>query len=249
MENGDQWKEMVEAFDAFVRCTGHGAVPAHYPENPPLGRWVAMIRYRRKIGELDPTFVDQLDRKGFCWSAGERVWEEMFRKLLAFRQEFGHCDAPTTRKDDSGLGGWVARQRLRYRQGTLDANRVQRLEEIGFKWKVYGRTAGEAPEPAPAGTGAAVTETPQPEERLYHVRADGYVQYNGGSELPPKLSRYLARHRHWPPYIPLPTSKTRFVIKTTGCWKVRRVYWRGCGPLPAEILAHVNENGCLPPQK
>jgi len=78
--------------------------------------------------------------------------------------------------------------------------------------------------------------------------ADGSVQYGGAGGMPAKLWRYLAQHRDGPPYIPLPTMHTRFVLTIDGSAKVRRIAWKGHCPLPADIITYVNENGCLPPQ-
>ena len=251
MKNGDQWKAMISAFEAYVRQNGNGEVPANYPENPALGRWVAMIRYRRKVGELDPAFIAELDRKGFCWSASEHRWETMFKELLAFRAKSTHCDVPTDWPDSPGLGAWVANQRHLHKTGTLGEERVRRLDKIGFPWNVYGRKDDGQAEPKrvekqPA-TQPAKPPSPKIEERLYHIGADGYVQYDGTGEMPATLERYLAHHRDWPPYIPLPTERTRYALNIDGSMKTRRIVWKGHGALPADILAYVNENGCLPP--
>jgi len=257
MKNGDQWKAMISAFEAYVRQNGNGSVPAQYPENPRLGRWVAMIRYRRKVGELEPAFIAELDRKGFCWSASEQRWETIFKELLAFRAKRGHCDVPTDSAGNPGLGAWVANQRHRHKTGTLGEERTRRLDEIGFRWNMYSRKDDDASEPkrvekqpAPQTAKPPQTKTPPPkiEERLYHIGADGYVQHNGTGEMPAKLRRYLNYHDDWPPYIPLPTERTRYLLGGYGVAKARRIEWKGRGPLPADIIQYVNENGCLPPQ-
>lgn len=241
MKKGNQSKTMFLAFDAYVRRTGNGMVPANYPENPKLGRWVSRIRYLRKVGELEPTFVAELDSMGFVWSAGEKLWESMFRDLLSFREKFGHCDVPTARDESPRLGNWVASQRHRHKLGNLSAKRIRRLADIGFRWNLYGSNdAGSAEQKRPAA------EAP-PEERLYRIGAEGYVQYGIG-EIPTKLQRYLARHGDWPPYILLPTTRTRFILMSNDRGKVRRIEWKGCGPLPEDVIEFVNENGCLPPQ-
>jgi len=251
MKIGDPWKAMIAAFDAYVRRTGNGMVPTDYPENPRLGRWVAMIRYRRKLGELEPSLVAELDRKGFVWSPSERLWDAMFRTLLDFRAKFGHCDVSAGWTEHPGVASWVSNQRHLCKRGSLSKDRIRRLDEIGFRWNVYGGKGGIPPEkkrvemhPAPQ---AAKVPPPQIEERLYHIGADGYVQYGGVGEMPVKLRRYLARHSEWPPHIPLPTGRTRFMLGGSGGIKARRVEWTGRGPLPSDIIAHVNENGCLPP--
>lgn len=257
MKNGDQWRAMISAFEAYVRQNGNGEVPANYPENPALGRWVAMIRYRCRIGELESAFIAELDRQGFCWSPGDQLWETMFRNLVAFKAKFKHCNVPTNWTDDPHLASWLARQRHLRKLGTLSTERVRRLDEIGFRWTMCGSKGGTAqgkkrvekhPAPQPAKSTIATAPPPKIEERLYHIGADGYVQYDGVREMPTKLRHYLACHDDWPPYIPLPTEPTRFLLWIDGSAKSRRIKWKGHGPLPADILAYVNENGCLPPQ-
>ena len=261
MTNGDQWQAMISAFEAYVRRTGNGEVPASYSENTTLGRWVAMIRYRRKVGELEPAFIAELDRKGFCWSPKEQMWASLFRKLLAFRVRFKHCDVPATWAGDISLASWVARQRHLRKLGTLSEERISRLDEVGFRWNVQGckddasvdrKLAEKRPVPQAVVSTPPTVEvasSPEPaEERLYHIGIDGYVQYDGVREIPAKLRHYLACHDDWPPYIPLPTEPTRFLLGLEGSMKVRRITWNGHGPLPADIIQYVNENGSLPPQ-
>jgi len=248
MKNGDQWQAMVSAFEAYVQRTGNGSVPAQYPENPRLGRWVAMMRYRRKIGELDPAFISELDRKGFCWSAGDQRWETMFKELLAFRRRHGHCEVPTNRAKHPELGAWVASQRHWHKRGTLSDDRTRRLDEIGFRWQVYGRKDDGQAEPKRVEKSPKPIVKAPPEERLYHIGADGYVQYDGVGEMPAELQRCLKRRDDWPPYIPLPAEPTRFMLGGHSGTKVSRIAWKGHGPLPADIIQYVKENGCLPPQ-
>lgn len=252
INDGDKWKPMISAFDDYVRRTGSGLVPANYPDNPQLGRWVAMIRYRHKLGEFDSALVAELDQKGFVWSPSEQLWNAMFRELLTFRAKAGHCEVPADWPDSRRLASWVSNQRHQHKLGHLNAERVRQLTDIGFRWNVYGNKDVSPPKqehtekrPTPQ-----VDKVPKPqrEERLYHIGADGYVQYGDTGELPDKLRRYLARHSDWPPYIPLPAVRTRYVLGGYGGAKPRRIEWKGRGPLHAEIMAHVNENGCLPPQ-
>ena len=46
------WENMFRALEAYRKEHGDCQVPANWKKNVQLGRWVAMQRYRHKIGEL-----------------------------------------------------------------------------------------------------------------------------------------------------------------------------------------------------
>lgn len=66
-------------------------------------------------------------------------WNEMFKILLAFKKEHGHCLVPQVYAPDPRFGRWVYTQRSRYNRGKLAPDRVRRLEEVGFAWRVTTR--------------------------------------------------------------------------------------------------------------
>jgi len=70
------------------------------------------------------------------------VWEEQFESLCQFHEKTGHCIVPARYKENKQLGHWVMTQRRQHtlliqgKQSALNAERVERLESIGFVWKV-----------------------------------------------------------------------------------------------------------------
>lgn len=46
----------------------------------------------------------------------DKQWDSMFQKLLAFREEHGHCVVPKRYLSDLRLGTWVHTQRIQYRK-------------------------------------------------------------------------------------------------------------------------------------
>ena len=237
------WSAMYRALEAFRKENGHCRVQANCRKNPQLGRWVAMQRYRRRIGELASEYVTQLDKLGFVWSPTDIVWNEMFEKLRRFKKRKAHCDVPSVWPEDPHLASWVANQRHRKKAGSLLPERVKRLEHIGFAWAVYGKDA-------PARNRdekkvEAVVAEPETEERLYLAYGE-YVQYGGVGDLPPKLVKYLQQHRgEFPPYIPLPRGPLTFLVGDPSV-KVRKLVWSGKGAIPEDVREYVNENGVLP---
>lgn len=243
---GVDWDEMYKELVVFCRQQGHCRVPANWKKNPQLGRWVAMQRYRRKLGEVTARQVERLDKLGFVWSPTDRMWNAMFERLLKFQKKQGHCDVPSQWGRDLNLANWVANQRHRHKMGTLAPDRIKRLNTIGFAWSVYGKSkarktkAGRVPV-----VEAAPKAAPDTEERLYHVVSE-YIQYNGNGPVPERLAKFMRqRGEGFPPYIPLPSRPLIFKMNGDAGSVIHK--WSGKGPLPEDVLNYLNENGVLPP--
>lgn len=75
----------------------------------------------------------------------EARWEEMFKRLMKFREKNGHCLVPNRYPDDRQLGTWVARQRRQYKSfcsqsdtsTQMTPERASRLQQIGFEWATH----------------------------------------------------------------------------------------------------------------
>lgn len=246
------WDEMFRALEAFRKENGHCHVPANWRKNLQLGRWVAMQRYRHKIGELQQSYVTRLNKIGFVWAPADKVWGEMFERLLKYKKKHGDCDVPSSFPADSNLANWVANQRHRKKMNSLASDRVQKLNEVGFLWSVYGQKSNKASVVAKrkeAAVKAAPPTEPVVEERLYQICGE-YIQYNGTGPLPAKLQKYTQLHGgELPPCIILPTYAQVFRIGSSDSTTVvmRKIPWPGKGPLPEDVLEYLNENGALPP--
>lgn len=245
------WDDMFRALEAFKKEHGDCHVPANWKKNRQLGRWVAMQRYRHKIGELQKYYVNRLDSIGFVWAPADKVWNEMFARLMKYKKKHGDCDVPSSCPSDPNLANWVANQRHRRKMGSLCAERVQKLNESGFVWSVYGRTQTEKAAEVKRKIVEAPAKVAEPvaEERLYQVTGE-YIQYNGTGPLPAKLERYIKLHNgEFPPCIILPVTPLVFRIGSSDTTPsfVRKFKWPGKGALPEDVMEYLNENGALPP--
>lgn len=66
------------------------------------------------------------------------VWEKHYAKLETYYQLHGHANLG--RMDDAKLYHWIQRQRKLYRHkvpGTLDEQRIHRLQKLGFSFDRY----------------------------------------------------------------------------------------------------------------
>ena len=129
---GVSWDEWYGRLVAFKEREGHCRVPdGEIVDGFNLGSWVAV--QRRNRGSLSAERIRRLDDIGFVWDPFNEKWEEGFSHLKAFKECKGHFRVPRGKVVDGvNLGNWVQVQR-RNREG-LSAERIQRLDEIGFIW-------------------------------------------------------------------------------------------------------------------
>ena len=132
----------------FKEEFGHCNVPQKYPSNPPLGRWCTDMRvaYKKIQKGMKPTLnvsqdrIERLEEIGFQWQGVD--FDEAFEKrcceLIAFKEEFGHCNVPQKYPSNPSLGNWCNNMRVAYKkiQKGVSQDRIGRLEEIGFQWQV-----------------------------------------------------------------------------------------------------------------
>jgi hypothetical protein len=77
----------------------------------------------------------RLNEIGFEWDPLESSWDDSFAALKQFKVREGHCRVPQRYIEGTlKLGMWVNNQRNK--RDTLPAVRRQRLDEIGFVWRV-----------------------------------------------------------------------------------------------------------------
>jgi hypothetical protein len=129
------WGEMYALLQQFQRREGHCNIPqSHQEGGSNLGVWVHSQRRLKTTGKLDPDRQTMLEDMGFEWAIFV-PWEETFPLLKQFQMREGHSNVPPLHKEDGvNLGNWVSHQRQLKRKETLDFDRQQMLEDIGFEW-------------------------------------------------------------------------------------------------------------------
>ena len=135
---GSSWDEWYGRLIAYKQRDGHCLVPNRYRDPPSgfrLGQWVGV--QRRDKDTMSPERRQRLDALGFVWDVLTAQWEEGFHCLERYRQERGDCLVPQRYRDPASgfrLGGWVSKQREG--KDTMLPERRQRLDALGFVWKV-----------------------------------------------------------------------------------------------------------------
>ena len=115
-----------------------------------IGTWLITQRVKHEHNNLAPDLVRQLEAIGVEWRPKERRqdahskdWEDHYAALKRLVDQGNDANLPYRIViDGMRLGGWLKRQRERYRAGGLSTDRATRLEAIGVKWRLpIGRPA------------------------------------------------------------------------------------------------------------
>ncbi len=129
----ERFGELLAYKDEFKDCD----VPFRHPKNRQLGIWAVAQRQAKKFGQLNERQIQLLNDNGFSWQL-QTDWDEMFERLVVFKEAHGDCDVPQRNKEDPELGIWVFRQRVFDKAEKVSDERRRKLDSIGFDWKKRG---------------------------------------------------------------------------------------------------------------
>lgn len=128
------WDSMFAALLKYKKKQGDCNVRPDDGLEGRLHGWVLRQRSEARKNLLREDRRWRLDRAGFLWKGYNPSWDKRFSQLLAFKKRFGHCDVPCHWPKDRLLGHWVSNQRSFRKKGVLSQERIDRLDQIGFRW-------------------------------------------------------------------------------------------------------------------
>jgi superfamily II DNA or RNA helicase/ribosome modulation factor len=144
-EIGFVWDTLEAAFEKgyeetlrYKKQTDDPNAPVDYTtsEGFKLGMW--QFNRRQRKNKLSADKIKRLEHIGFIWDPFEEAFKKGVQETLRYKEQYGDPNAPQGYKTPEGfkLGIWQCRQRMIYSKGKLSVERIKRLEEIGFKWKI-----------------------------------------------------------------------------------------------------------------
>lgn len=137
------WEKNYQAALEYYMEHGNLEVPPKCVYNGvKLYNWLSDLRkvYRHEAPDRNNLTDDQIARLnaiGMRWkSQKDIIWDNGFEKAKEYFEKFGAADAPVSYVTEDGfkLGVWLSKCRLRYANGTLEADRLRRLESINMVW-------------------------------------------------------------------------------------------------------------------
>jgi superfamily II DNA or RNA helicase len=135
---GNNWDELYGRLMKYKQNYGHCNIPCSpsgFRQDYSLAKWVSLQRQNYKSGELSDEKIKSLEVVGFDWEPRDNYWRKMHKKLLKFKEENGHCRVPEEFSEKQ-LVYWVRTQRRLYREKRLSAEKIQKLDSIGFVWSI-----------------------------------------------------------------------------------------------------------------
>jgi hypothetical protein len=134
----DDWEEGFCRLLDYVERHGDARVPLSYAvDGYKLGQWVSVQRARRTRSTLDADHKHRLEGlPRWTWDHRAEQWEEGFHRTLDYVDRHAHARAlRSCTVDGFRLGAWINSQRNNYSNGTLDPDRMRRLQELpGWTW-------------------------------------------------------------------------------------------------------------------
>lgn len=125
----------------------------------------------------------------------------------------------------------------------IESKPEQSASVVAEAVKAMGKVKALAPIPVKIATPMVVKSMPplpESSERIYRVRGT-HIQWNGKGTMPELLAAYQQVKGELPSFITLPLGHIRFNLGD------HSVTWTGKGPLPFEVLHHLDEFATLPP--
>ena len=130
----DQWQEMYSLLLTHIEGGGTSRLPPTFslPNGERLGLWVSVQRRpnvgstksdeRRKLLEAIPDWT---------WDPFDTEWEETYAAMVAFSERTGTSRTPRGHKESGfGIDSWATNQRRSFKDGTLGAERLERLSKL-----------------------------------------------------------------------------------------------------------------------
>lgn len=135
----DLWEKNRQQVAAYAKENGHSQVPDSYMvDGYKPGVWVQNQRTSYKKGSLTEDQIRRLESlPGWTWSVNTTKWETGYNHMTAYGEEHGHTAVPYKYKTADGypLGHWSRRQRVSYKNRSLNEDQIRRLKALpGWRW-------------------------------------------------------------------------------------------------------------------
>jgi hypothetical protein len=130
-----RWRSLYERLKQYYADHGHADVPSGWKADRQLAAWVSSQRERRKKGVMLAEEFALLNELGLTWQSRDvGTWEDRLAEVTAFKARHGHCEIPTVFAENPKLGRFVNAMRTQRNACKLSAERIAKLDAIGFVW-------------------------------------------------------------------------------------------------------------------
>jgi len=188
--NIKKWNDNYDCLKAYHTEHGNADVPSHWKSNPVLAAWVSHQRQNYKKRLMPDEQIQLLQALGFTWQHRERgSWDDRLAEVVAFKATNGHCDMPVYCPENPKLGRFVNATRTQRNSGRLPADRIAKLDALGFVWG-SSRTAEVG------GEGINGAWKTRFDELLCYKEEKGHCNVPAKCSSNPQLANWVGVQRH-----------------------------------------------------
>jgi len=127
------WMQKYQLYKEFTTSPPSARSKSYARMSDAVNRWSAIQRQALQLGRLDSEQQELLNTVGFVFKPLDKTFERSLRRLDAHIRM--HGPLPQDLSQDVVLQKWVALQRVRYRKGTLQPERIKALNARNFDWE------------------------------------------------------------------------------------------------------------------
>lgn len=138
------WNEKIQRLKKF-KAEHFGNVRVREHQDKDLAKWIRECRKRAQPGQKYPLSderIAQLKELGVDLKAKSNEgisFDVMLEKLRDFKEKNGSCHVPAAHiAIDPTLYNWCNAQRTKYNKKTLSPEKIAKLEEMGFPFRIDG---------------------------------------------------------------------------------------------------------------
>ena len=138
---GDPWMNSFHAAKKYYEEHGNFELTQNaVVDGVWLGKWIAVqakrLRESAPIPEEQQKLLETLPLK--TESEADRIWKDNFEDLCSYVNSNGSFNIPAKYTSPHGvrLSAWATVQRMKKGKGELSAERISKLDAIGFPWKI-----------------------------------------------------------------------------------------------------------------
>lgn len=133
--NDMQWNTMYEALCEFYKEFSRFPERLDEYKGLKLGAWLARERVKIKKGGYPQDRVRRLSDLGVILNIYDAEWLSRLELVKEFYSDFSRWPGQKDKYRGECVGYWAWRQRNKYRNGSLESWKVDKLNEIGFEFE------------------------------------------------------------------------------------------------------------------
>lgn len=134
----ENWNNNFEALTGFIK--EHGRFPQTKRDGEWLGleerrinKWLNDQKRQKKKGSLELWKLEKLKKIVTVWDSAEDVWNGSYKKFMTFVAKNKRLPIDK-RAGEERLYSWINGQRKKYIEGTLDQDKIDKLNESNLQW-------------------------------------------------------------------------------------------------------------------